>query len=68
MSKAMLVTMPCVLLLLDYWPLPVELSTSTFDFNIWRLVMEKIPFFVAGGGGERRDLRGAEAGRRGDDG
>ena len=41
MSKAMLVTWPCVMLLLDYWPLK--------RFNLsraWRLVVEKIPFFV----------------------
>ncbi len=59
MSKSMLVTLPFVLLLLDYWPLQrfqpstanPQLSTprqpSTFDFRlIWRLVREKIPFFV----------------------
>jgi tetratricopeptide (TPR) repeat protein len=41
MSKPMLVTWPFVLLLLDYWPLE--------RFNragIWRLLIEKIPFFV----------------------
>jgi tetratricopeptide (TPR) repeat protein len=37
MSKPMLVTLPCVLLLLDYWPLQrLELST----------VFEKLPFFA----------------------
>jgi tetratricopeptide (TPR) repeat protein len=41
MSKAMLVTLPFVLLLLDYWPLERFKSSS-----VWRLVMEKIPFFV----------------------
>ena len=41
MSKAMLVTMPCVLLLLDYWPLERFKQSRT-----WQLVMEKIPFFV----------------------
>jgi hypothetical protein len=41
MSKAMLVTWPFVMLLLDYWPLcRFELST------IRRLVAEKIPFFA----------------------
>jgi tetratricopeptide (TPR) repeat protein len=41
MSKAMLVTMPCVLLLLDYWPL------ERFKLgSVWRLVREKIPFFA----------------------
>ncbi len=41
MSKAMLVTLPCVLLLLDYWPLERFKSDS-----VWRLVREKIPFFA----------------------
>jgi tetratricopeptide (TPR) repeat protein len=41
MSKAMLVTMPCVLLLLDYWPLERFKPGRT-----WQLVMEKIPFFA----------------------
>ncbi len=41
MSKAMLVTMPFVLLLLDYWPLERFKSGS-----VWRLVREKIPFFA----------------------
>lgn len=38
MSKPMLVTLPFLLLLLDYWPL--GRSTS------WRLVVEKIPLFA----------------------
>ncbi len=41
MSKAMLVTMPCVLLLLDYWPLE-----RFKPGRAWQLVMEKIPFFA----------------------
>jgi tetratricopeptide (TPR) repeat protein len=41
MSKAMLVTMPCVLLLLDYWPLE-----RFKPGRLWQLVMEKIPFFA----------------------
>jgi tetratricopeptide (TPR) repeat protein len=41
MSKPMVVTLPCVLLLLDYWPL------GRFQHNRARgLVMEKIPFFA----------------------
>jgi len=40
LSKAMLVTWPFVMLLLDYWPL------GRFKIaNLWRLVWEKIPFF-----------------------
>jgi len=41
MSKTMLVTMPFVLLLLDYWPLNRWQKEST-----WRLVKEKLPFFI----------------------
>ncbi len=41
MSKPMLVTWPCAMLLLDYWPLRrFELAT------LWRLVLEKVPFFA----------------------
>ncbi len=46
MSKAMLVTMPCVMLLLDCWPLN---RIRNSEFGIWnfiKLVMEKIPFFA----------------------
>jgi tetratricopeptide (TPR) repeat protein len=38
MSKPMLVTLPFVLLLLDYWPLERKFSR--------RLLIEKIPFFI----------------------
>jgi tetratricopeptide (TPR) repeat protein len=41
-SKSTLVTFPCLLLLLDYWPLG-----RWKPGNIRRLVLEKIPFFVA---------------------
>ncbi len=41
MSKAMLVTLPCVLLLLDFWPLKRFSSVG-----LRRLVREKIPFFA----------------------
>jgi tetratricopeptide (TPR) repeat protein len=41
MAKSMLVTVPLVLLLLDFWPLG-RLPRSTFA----RLLVEKIPFFV----------------------
>ncbi|MFA5252341.1 MAG: tetratricopeptide repeat protein [Phycisphaerae bacterium] len=43
MAKPMLVTIPFVLLLLDYWPLArVSFERQT----IYRLIQEKIPFFV----------------------
>jgi tetratricopeptide (TPR) repeat protein len=51
MSKAMLVTWPFVMLLLDYWPLqrlqlfPVRLAVP----SLRPLVREKIPFFVLSG-------------------
>jgi tetratricopeptide (TPR) repeat protein len=43
MSKSMLVTLPFVLLLLDYWPLGRLEFGPKFP---WRLVVEKIPFFL----------------------
>src|SRR6516165_7968415 len=57
MSKAMLVTVPFVLLLLDYWPLgritqvrfpkgPDRQPTSSSTPFIRRLVAEKVPLFV----------------------
>ncbi len=51
MSKPMLVTWPFVLLLLDYWPLGrFELSTRNPQLStLWRLVREKIPFFILAG-------------------
>ena len=41
MAKSMLVTWPCVLLLLDYWPL------GRFDCRaaVWRRIWEKLPLF-----------------------
>jgi tetratricopeptide (TPR) repeat protein len=50
MAKPMLVTLPCVLLLLDYWPLgrlesPPRESQRTL-FIPWRLVVEKLPLFA----------------------
>jgi Flp pilus assembly protein TadD len=41
MSKPMLVTLPCVLLLLDVWPLRRKLAPD--------LVLEKLPFFALAG-------------------
>ena len=48
MSKAMLVTMPCVLLLLDIWPLGRVTSDGwRVTGNVWKaLVVEKIPFVI----------------------
>ncbi|MDI6828043.1 MAG: glycosyltransferase family 39 protein, partial [Armatimonadota bacterium] len=51
MSKPMLVTLPFVLILLDYWPLRrwnfnQDLSVSVFSSKIKSLVLEKIPLFT----------------------
>jgi tetratricopeptide (TPR) repeat protein len=53
MAKPMLVTLPCVLLLLDYWPLDrfssgrESRATGSDSRPAWRwLLIEKIPFFV----------------------
>ncbi|MEI9959766.1 MAG: tetratricopeptide repeat protein [Limisphaerales bacterium] len=46
MSKPMLVTLPFVLLLLDYWPLQRFPSVSHQLSTISRLVLEKWPFFL----------------------
>ena len=46
MAKPMLVTLPFVLLLLDYWPLQ-RFSLSAFRFPLFlRLALEKWPFFL----------------------
>jgi tetratricopeptide (TPR) repeat protein len=41
MSKSMLVTFPCLLLLLDFWPLERWRRKDK-----WRLLLEKVPFFL----------------------
>lgn len=45
MSKAMLVTWPFLFLLLDYWPLQ-RMTAAGGWYPVWRLVREKIPFFL----------------------
>ncbi|MGD0208886.1 MAG: tetratricopeptide repeat protein [Verrucomicrobiota bacterium] len=45
MSKPMLVTLPFVMLLLDYWPLQ-RFKVQGSKFKVQSLVREKIPFFV----------------------
>jgi len=51
MSKPMVVTLPLLLLLLDWWPLRrFELSTLNFQpSTILRLLWEKLPFFALAG-------------------
>ena len=48
MSKPMLVTLPLILLLLDYWPLN-RLDRFTFT-TLWPLLKEKIPLFAFSAG------------------
>jgi len=50
MAKPMVVTLPCVLLLLDFWPLNrAKLAFS--EFRVWvKLLVEKIPFFAVTAG------------------
>lgn len=43
MSKPMLVTLPCVMLLVDFWPLR---RTDGSIAGMWPLVREKLPFFA----------------------
>jgi protein O-mannosyl-transferase len=55
MSKSTLVTLPFILLLLDYWPLnrlPASASSSipSSRFPIWlSLILEKMPFLILSG-------------------
>jgi len=50
LSKPMLVTLPFVLLLLDYWPL-ARISTFNFQLSpVMPLLVEKIPFFMLSAG------------------
>jgi len=49
MAKPMLVTLPCVLLLVDYWPLKQWTGSDSIGDILkktGRLVREKVPFFV----------------------
>jgi protein O-mannosyl-transferase len=47
MSKPMVVTLPFVMLLLDYWPLQ---RLNPPGVNLRRLVLEKVPLLVVAGG------------------
>ncbi len=46
MAKPMLVTFPFMLLLFDYWPLKRFKINSTEKGSTWKLLREKIPFFI----------------------
>jgi Flp pilus assembly protein TadD len=46
MSKPMVVTLPCVLMLMDYWPLRrFSISPPPRPAQLLGLIMEKLPFF-----------------------
>ncbi|HEX3624124.1 MAG TPA: tetratricopeptide repeat protein [Verrucomicrobiae bacterium] len=47
MSKPMLVTLPCVLFLLDFWPLQRFIASGAVTAStLQRVIIEKIPFFL----------------------
>ena len=49
MAKPMLVTLPFVLLLLDYWPLhrfSLQSKTNHAAMPVYRLIAEKVPLFI----------------------
>jgi tetratricopeptide (TPR) repeat protein len=46
MAKPMLVTLPCLLLLLDYWPLARWPQEVAWAPAAWRLLWEKLPLFA----------------------
>lgn len=62
MSKPMLVTLPFILLMMDYWPLrrvkfeqerdaeEIKGENSVKRLEIWRVVREKIPLFIIAAG------------------
>jgi len=45
MAKPMLVTLPCVMVLLDWWPLN-RFNTNPPRGNLQRVIVEKVPFFL----------------------
>lgn len=47
LAKPMLVTLPIVLLLLDYWPLGrLRTRTDRGGLSLWKLILEKVPLIV----------------------
>jgi tetratricopeptide (TPR) repeat protein len=49
MSKPMVVTLPFVLLLLDFWPLNRFQASASHPFN-WRCILDKIPLLALSAG------------------
>ena len=62
MSKAMLVTWPFVMLLLDWWPLRRIDDLRFTIYDLKRLLIEKIPFFALAAAAGVVTLCGAEEG------
>jgi tetratricopeptide (TPR) repeat protein len=67
LAKSMLVTLPCILLLLDVWPLR-RLSAESWRSSLRPLLVEKIPLFVLAAAmgaitvyTQKRSLAGLEA-------
>ena len=50
MAKPMLITMPFLLLLLDYWPLHRFEKTNQGAPNVSRLLLEKLPMLAVAAG------------------
>ena len=59
LAKPMLVTLPCVLLLLDYWPLLRLSSRKTFVGLVW----EKLPLFALAAASSAMTWHAQQAGR-----
>ncbi len=56
MSKPMVVTLPFVLLLLDFWPLNRMTNAGCQARNLKFLLLEKVPFFVLAAAGSAATL------------
>ncbi|MEE8349747.1 MAG: tetratricopeptide repeat protein [Acidobacteriota bacterium] len=62
MAKQMLVTLPCILLLLDYWPLRrLGENWTQIRQRFPRLVMEKLPLFIPVAGASVLTIRAAQS-------
>jgi hypothetical protein len=46
LSKPMAITLPCVFMLLDFWPLNRYENHELTPKTVWKLFVEKIPFFA----------------------
>ena len=62
MSKVMLVTVPFLLLLLDYWPLNRYAASGKIQPKYSRLLLEKAPFLLCAGIAMALSYRAQEAG------